>query len=124
MASAGNGASVNLGVTADKSTYAAGEALKLTVTVENRGTQPVTLTFRTAQRFDVRVQDAAGREVWRWSADRMFAQATGEERLAPGTRRSWNVVVREPLPAGSYKVVASLESVNLEVSGSIGITVR
>lgn len=121
---AGNGASVDLGIRADRSTYAAGEPLAFTVAVENRGTQHVVLTFRTAQRFDVRIQDASGREVWRWSADRMFAQAVGEERLEPGGRRRWNVVVRENLPAGAYTVVASLESVNVKVSGSVGVTVR
>jgi hypothetical protein len=121
---AGNGASVNLGIKADRSSYASGEALRFTLTVENRGSQPVTLTFRTAQRFDVRIHDAAGREVWRWSADRMFGQAIGEERLEPGARRSWDVIVRDALPGGSYKVVASLEAVNLKVSSSVRVTVR
>ena len=124
IALTGNGAPVNLGVIADKSTYSSGEPVRLTVSVANRGAQPVTLTFRTAQRFDVRVRDAAGREVWRWSAERVFAQAIGEERLEPGGQRRWDVVVREALPPGSYTAVASLESVDVKLSTSFGIMVR
>jgi hypothetical protein len=43
----------------------------------------VTLGFPTAQRFDFVVR-LAGRVVWQWSADMMFAQILGSETLAAG----------------------------------------
>src|SRR5688572_28722085 len=108
VAAAAGGASVNLRITTVKTTYAAGEPIRFDVTVENRGTQPVTLRFRTAQRFDVRVKDSTGRDVWQWASDRAFAQALGEETLHPNERRHWEAVVAKPLPGGAYTVVGSL----------------
>lgn len=36
-------------------------------------------TFRTSQRYDFAVFDAAGEEVWRWSDDQAFLMVIGEE---------------------------------------------
>jgi len=56
----------------------------MTLTLLNRGSQPVRLLFATSQRYDFVVKDDAGNEVWRWSADQLFAQVLAEETLAPG----------------------------------------
>lgn len=57
--------------------------VELTLQVTNPSDQPVELTFPTGQSFDFVVQ-RDGRELWRWSADRMFTQAMRSTTLAPG----------------------------------------
>lgn len=85
----------------------AGDTVTLELTVANGGREPVVLTYGTSQRYDFAVRDAAGAEVWRWSADRMFAQSVTEEAVpAGGTveyREVWVAAGR-----GVYRVVASL----------------
>lgn len=84
------------------------DSVQFTYQVTNVSDQPVTLTFPSAQRFDVRVtQD--GREIWRWSADRMFAQMLGEERLDADETRQYTAVWPAPGDAtGEMTAVAFL----------------
>lgn len=49
----------------------------------NTSDAPVVLEFRSGQRFDFVVQSADGSELWRWSQDRMFTQALGQETIPP-----------------------------------------
>ncbi|HYJ78882.1 MAG TPA: BsuPI-related putative proteinase inhibitor [Longimicrobiaceae bacterium] len=75
---------------------AAHDSVRFSLAVTNVAAGPVTLEFPTAQRYDFAVRDGA-RELWRWSADRSFAQAAGSETLAPGETRSYTEVWR-PTP--------------------------
>jgi hypothetical protein len=88
----------------------AGDSVRFTFRVANAGTAAVDMSFGSGQRYDIVVSDAAGEEVWRWSSDRMFAQAVGEERLeAGGTleyEATWDPAGRE----GVYRAVARLVS--------------
>jgi hypothetical protein len=83
--------------------------------VTNAGTEEVALEFSTAQRAEFVVETPEGAELWRWSADRMFAQVLGEERLAPGEtlveRAHWEA---RPGP-GEYSAVARLVGRGAEV---------
>ena len=88
----------------DKST------LHFSLDVTNVGKKNVELQFPDGQTHDFAVLDASGREVWRWSRDRLFTQAlqnrvlepgetlTHEERWTPGDLR------------GSFVAVATLQS--------------
>src|SRR3954471_3377792 len=66
----------------DAPEYAAGSLVTFTVAVDNRSDAPITLVFSSAQVFDITVV-AQQREVWRWSADRDFAQAETERGFPP-----------------------------------------
>ena len=68
--------------------YKTGEPVRMTLTVENTGRQPETLRFSSGQQYDFTVMQA-GKEVWRWSADRFFIQALTQVTLAPGGKRSF-----------------------------------
>jgi hypothetical protein len=87
------------------------EPITLVVTIRNRGDAECTLTLPTSQTHDCIVHDAGGREVWRWSAGRMFAQVLTELTLAPGASRTftstWDLTDRAgaPLPPGDYRAV-------------------
>jgi hypothetical protein len=67
------------------------DSVRFSLQVTNASTAPVRLTFSSAQLFDFLVSQD-GREVWRWSADRAFAQALHELILAPGETRAFDAV--------------------------------
>jgi hypothetical protein len=64
------------------------DSVVFVLAVTNATQQPLTLEFSSGQSYDFTVADA-GREVWRWSADRMFTQALRSETLGPGETRTW-----------------------------------
>ena len=99
--------------------------MALTLLVLNRSPQPVSLTFRNAQRYDIVVQDAKGDPVWRWSAGRMFAQVMGEETLQPTRGEvAYRITVREPFPQGRYTVIGMIPAEEGPMSANIKITVQ
>jgi hypothetical protein len=71
-------------------TVPAGRAVTFGVVAENRGRESARLVFPTAQSFDL-VVSRDGREVWRWSAGRVFSQAVREEEVRPGERRAESI---------------------------------
>jgi hypothetical protein len=75
------GSALNVGV--------AGDSVRLELHVTNVTNGPLRLEFATSQRYDFAIADPAGVEMWRWSADMMFAQALGEETLLAGETRRY-----------------------------------
>jgi hypothetical protein len=63
---------------------AVGDSVHFVLQVTNVSERAVELNFRSGQSYDFVVQDEAGRELWRWSADMMFTQALRRERVEPG----------------------------------------
>ena len=70
-------------------TLAAGETLVLVLTLRNPADSPLRLSLPTAQTHDFSITTDDGRELWRWSAGRRFAQVLTELELAPGEERSF-----------------------------------
>lgn len=101
-------------------TAADGEAT-FTFEVENSGSEPVELTFRSGKRIDVVVTDTTGTEVWRWSDGRMFTQAITSVELGPGETFDETVSWRDP-PGGSYEATATLETTQ-SVSATTSLSV-
>jgi len=75
----------NLHLTASvaRTRYAIGEVVDVTVTTQNVGTTPLTVTSAIAQSFDVVVRRPRGDEVWRWSHNKAFTQALQSRTLEP-----------------------------------------
>jgi hypothetical protein len=116
---------VNLLLRATKAVYAQGEPLELSLEVVNRSPRSVTLGFRTSQRYDLLIQNAQGQDVWRWSAERMFAQMLGQEALAPnGGKLTYHVVMREKLSPGSYTIVGIVPAVDAQLLARLEITIQ
>ena len=99
-------------VSTDRERYATGDEILVTLHVVNASAAPVTLEFQTAQRFDVSVADRAGSEIWRWSADRGFAQMLGAETVASGDTLTYSATYHGELPPGSYLAVGRLTARN------------
>lgn len=93
-----------------------GERVTFALLVTNRGPKMMELTFPSGQTHDFSVVDAAGREVWRWSRDRMFTQSLQNRQLAAKETASFE----EEMPAaglhGTYTVVATLASLDHPVT--------
>lgn len=75
--------------------------------------EPITLYYRTTQRFDIVVTDSDGREIWRWSGGRAFSQVLEQVELKPGEpmafTETWDQRDSEgqPSPPGNYHVTAT-----------------
>lgn len=66
--------------------------------ITNPHDAPVSVVFPTGQTYDFAVRDAAGRQLWRWSADRGFTQAVQTRPIAPAA--TWEFGERWVRPAG------------------------
>lgn len=64
--------------------YKAGATIQMKLLVRNDDSVPVRLPFRSAKQYDFWLIDDGGKEVWRWSRGKMFAQVLMERTLAPG----------------------------------------
>ena len=85
--------------------------VRFALRVTNVGHKHVELTFPNGQAYDFAVLDASGREVWRWSAGRMFTQGIQNRLL--GTGEAMNAdATWTGTTAGRYTVVATVNSTN------------
>src|SRR5262249_3322870 len=97
----------------DAPEYVGGAPVTFTVAVDNRGDAPVTVVFPSAKLFDIVVL-AVQQEVWRWSADRDFAQVETERTFPPGVTLldrvtwEWRDASGVRLQPGVYQVQGSL----------------
>ncbi|MFC7137213.1 BsuPI-related putative proteinase inhibitor [Halobaculum litoreum] len=98
------------------------EGLELTLTVENVGDDAVDCSFADGQRAEFVAVDADGAEAWRWSDDRGFAMALGNETLAPGETVAYDAVWASP-PAGEYEVTGSLAATDAAASATMTVVV-
>lgn len=74
----------------------------------NTSDAPVVLEFASGQRFDFIVRDAGGSEVWRWSEDRMFTQALGQESIPPGETVTFDGTWPTQGRTGTYEAVGRI----------------
>jgi hypothetical protein len=86
-----------------------GAPVAWTLEVRNDGPRPVTLTFGTGKRGDVMLRQGPT-EPYRWSRERVFTQALGQETLGPREARSYPLPDRLDVPPGRYELVATLAS--------------
>ncbi len=89
-----------------------GKVVTFTLDVTNHGPKLLELTFPSGRTHDFAVVDAAGREVWRWSRDRMFTQSLQNRQLGAAETASYAEAMPTAGLHGSYTVVATLESTN------------
>ncbi|WP_066634828.1 BsuPI-related putative proteinase inhibitor [Desulfolucanica intricata] len=75
----------------DRLNYRQGEDITLTFVKCNITNRTITLNYDTSQRYDFAAY-RDGREVWRWSRDRVFSQVRGRVTLGPGECRTYRVV--------------------------------
>jgi hypothetical protein len=88
-----------------------GEPIRLTITVA--AAEPITLRYRTTQRYDIVVTNTEGTEVWRWSKDKAFGEAVGEISLEANQSATFDETWDQrdndgqQVPLGTYTVTAT-----------------
>jgi len=88
--------------------------VQLRFDVVNSSGHPVEVKHPTGQRYDLAIFDSAGREVWRWSASRMFTQAVRNTNLRDGDVLTLTEAWATPAD-GRYVAVATLRSTNFPI---------
>lgn len=88
-----------------KSEYAVGEEIAMSVTVINKGVNPVEFIFTSAQRYDFIILKG-DEEVWRWSNGKVFAMVLEHLLLKPNERKTYTETWKpEDITLGKYKVI-------------------
>lgn len=116
----------------DLTTYGAfhkqGKPVPLTITVA--ASEPITLYYRTTQRYEIVITDSQGNEVWRWSKDKGFGQVLEEVSLEENEflifNESWDQRDNngQPVPPANYTVTATSThcDANLESCGQLSVS--
>ena len=114
---------LQVSLTTDKFHYASGEPIAITLTVANRAPPPITLGFTSGQRYDFAIEDAAGKTLWRWAADKGFIQVLGEETLEAGGKLVYQERFTERLGPGTYRIIGRLVASDRPLSAAVTVTV-
>jgi hypothetical protein len=108
-----------------------GEPITLRIALTNPGSTPERLEFSSARTHDAIVRTASGREVWRWSHGRQFAQMLSELTLAPGESRElslrWDPArAGDAAPGeGDYVAVGLIPALGASIeSGTVAFSIR
>ncbi len=116
-------AGADRGVVSHVTVDTANGAVNFAISVNNESAKRVELSFADGQTHDFVVLDSAGREVWRWSAGRLFTQAM-QNRLVDAYD---STVYREHWSSGApgtYSLVAELRSENHPVRRRVDFSIR
>jgi hypothetical protein len=99
---------VSFSLALDRSSYRAGDPLTARLTLRTVGNAPLVLEFSSGQEYDVAFLDDAGKEVYRWSAGRMFPQVL--HSITVNGEKNWVVNIQTPsaLAPGNYTAQAWL----------------
>jgi hypothetical protein len=91
--------------------------------VLNTSDKKLEVNFPSGQTHEVVVLDTLGREVWRWSAGRMFTQTLQNRVLRIADSLEYDAVWSDA-PRGHYVAVATLASVNYPMEQRTEFVVR
>ena len=109
----------------DKMSYSVGEPIKMTFKIFNYTEEDIVFQFNSAQRYDFIIEDEKGKEVWRWSKERMFAMVLGEDTLGPTNPEIiYTAEYKGKLSPGYYKVTGIFVAQDRLMSGSIVVEVK
>ena len=107
----GSGRELRLSLSTGEEAPTAATPVVLELTGTNGGQAALILDFPDGQRFDFEVISEDGAVIWRWAEGRFFAQVLGRETLEPGASLHWTGRIEAGLPAGVYRVLATLTTV-------------
>ena len=115
--------SVEKGVTSHVMVDTTRGEVRFAIEVSNDSRKRVELDFPDGRTHDFIVLDQAGREVWRWSAGRMFTQGM-QNRLLEAHDAVVYAERWHPAAKGQYTLVAQLHSENYPVRQRVGFALQ
>jgi len=92
----------------------AGDPITLELIVLNEASSEAVIDFANGQRYDFEILGTDGSVSWHWAEDMFFTMALGREVVAHGETLRWQETFAAGLPAGSYRVVGTLASMERE----------
>ena len=102
-----------------------GPEVQFALRVTNATDKRLELDFPDGQTHELVVLDAVGREVWRWSRERMFTSAVQTKLLGTGETTTYSERWTPPAGStGSFTVVARLRSSNAPIELRRGFTLE
>jgi hypothetical protein len=99
-------------------------AVRFALDVKNVGGKHIELNFPNGQSYDFVVVDSVGREIWRWSAGRMFTQGMQNKQLGTGDAMRVSETWTRPARPGHYTAIATLKSSNFPVEERVDFVVQ
>lgn len=109
----------------DKISYSVGEPIKMALKVFNYTGEEIIFHFNTAQRYDFIIEDEERSKIWRWSEDKMFTMALGEEVLGPTNPEVTYIgEYTNNLSPGYYKITGIFVAQDRPMSGNVVIIVK
>lgn len=116
-------AGADKGVTSHVMVDTAQGTVRFAIEVTNDSRKRVELAFPDGRTHDFTVLDENGREVWRWSKDRMFTQAM-QNRLLDAHDSAIYAERWTPPTKGRYTLVAQLHSENFPVQQRVDFSLQ
>ncbi len=90
--------------------FSLGEEIPLKISIKNTSDDFKELTFSSGKKYDFWVENDSGKEVWRWSFDKVFTMVLESKKLEPGEQVVYELVWPQKdfdgkqVPAGNYVV--------------------
>jgi hypothetical protein len=107
--------SLNAGVNVTASAWIVkGGALTMSLILQNNTDKTVTLNHTSGQKYDFKLFDAQGNNVYTWSANKMFIAATGTTELKPGEKIEFS----DTIDSASYPALSTAATMKAFIVGT------
>jgi hypothetical protein len=88
--------------------------LTMSLTLRNSTDKPVVISHTSGQKYDFKLFDAEGNNLYTWSADKMFIAVMNETKLAPGEE----IVFSDTLDARALSDIGKATTLQAFIVGS------
>jgi hypothetical protein len=102
----------------------AGSRVEFNLDVRNNSKKMVELRFKDGKTHDFYVQDASGKEVWRWSKSRMFTQGVQNKLVKARDVAVFSEAWNPSNAHGNYTAVAVLPSENHPIEERVEFEIK
>ena len=121
---------LELALSTDRKEYNPGDPVDLTFTVTNKGSEKKTLRFVSGKQYDFTVSQS-GREIWHWSAGKVFIMVLTSKELSPGQSLKYSAIWHQgddrgqEVAPGTYDIKAELTTTGTHPTvGSVSIVIK
>lgn len=91
-----------------------GGALTMSLTIQNNTDKTVTLNHTSGQKYDFKLFDSAGNNVYTWSADKMFIALMNATELKPGEKIEFS----DTIDSTAYEALSTAQTMTAYIVGT------
>lgn len=120
---------LELTLTLPKEKFRQGESIEMKLVLINTSSSSCLLSFSSGQKFDFKVTDTLGKEMWRWSGGKFFTMVlekiTLKKKQSQVYSASWNQKDNQDrqVPVGSYLITGDSKAQGLDKEVQIEIEI-